>query len=320
MYIKDIEKTLELVDLCRNEIVPCFLGSPGIGKTQAIYDYAKKHNKRVVEIILSQCLPTEISGLTMPNNETKSMDVFDHARLSSLKDGDILFLDELLEAPPMVLSACLTLIQERRMMSGVKLPDIMIVAATNEPYDSITIKPSVKQRFMWLPLKFNSEDWMHYIRNKYGIKSSLISPMLNYFQVADASNNYNFVTPRTLEKLIVLTLKCYQEGFNSHTLEVFLDSLNIPNSLIKYLKDIGTNVSSYSIKLNQIKEITFNTINESKFDDEVLFITLTDLINRFKDNQISLDAFFTLLEKHYPEIYSNVTEKLNNISIEEVLS
>ena len=93
---------------------------------------------KVVTIIASQILPNEVSGITMPVVEERSMEIFDHFRLSSLKNGDILFFDELLEADQMVLSACLTLIESRELMSGRLLPDVMIVGATNPTIHTAT--------------------------------------------------------------------------------------------------------------------------------------------------------------------------------------
>lgn len=94
----------------RSFIVPCLEGPPGIGKTAAIKQAAEELKEqgatgKVVTIIASQILPNEVSGITMPVPEEKAMEIFDHYRLSSLRDGDILFFDELLEADQMVLSA-----------------------------------------------------------------------------------------------------------------------------------------------------------------------------------------------------------------------
>ena len=113
-------------------MVPCLVGQPGIGKTQSVYqlrDWVQENtefsNCKVVEMIASTILPSEVSGITMPDVEHRSLDIFDHVKLSSLNDGDILFFDELLQGSEQTLKACLTLIMERRMLSGKMLPDIM---------------------------------------------------------------------------------------------------------------------------------------------------------------------------------------------------
>ena len=192
-----VDQILESAWSMRSEIVPCLIGAPGIGKTQGIYRFAEKKGAKVVEIIASQILPNEVSGITMPVADTHSMEIYDHARLSSLKDGDILFFDELLQAPPQTLSACLTLIQERRLMSGKKLPDIMIVAATN-PLNSPTMLPlSIRQRFMFIDVVFSSNDYIDYMKREHCIDVN--SKLLH--KIVDESDQYNALTPRTLTKL-----------------------------------------------------------------------------------------------------------------------
>lgn len=205
VYMSNVADILDVIYECsRDEVVPCLLGAPGIGKTQAVYQLAERKGVDVVEMILSQRLPTEISGLVMPDNESKSMEVFDHSRLSSLKDGDILLFDEMLEAPPMVLSACLTLIQERRMMSGKKLPDIMIVAAANPLATPSLMKLSQRQRFMFINVLWDKLYWCQYIKDN--MKIDVSDFLLNRIQTD--GTGWNVFTPRTCTKLLKMAKKC----------------------------------------------------------------------------------------------------------------
>ena len=193
-----IPKLLESAYEARNEIVLCLLGDPGIGKTQQLYQFAEKKGVKVVEIIASQILPNEVSGITMPVDSSHSMEIYDHARLSSLKDGDILFFDELLQASPQTLSACLTLIQERRLMSGKKLPDIMIVAAANKLPSATMIPMQIRQRFLFVDVTWDYEAWKKWNEKKYHISiPSGTKSMVNF-----NDKGYNTLTPRTLSKLI----------------------------------------------------------------------------------------------------------------------
>lgn len=195
---EDIPSILEAAYDMRSEIVLCLMGEPGIGKTQGIYEFARQKGVNVVEIIASQILPNEVSGITMPVNETHSMEVYDHARLSSLKDGDILFFDELLQAAPQTLAACLTLIQERRMMSGKMLPDVMIVAAANPVAALNTIPLSIRQRFQFISVKWDASRWAKYIKDTYGI--NVDSSLWKFVRLS--GNTWNVLTPRTMTKLI----------------------------------------------------------------------------------------------------------------------
>lgn len=203
----DIEELIEAADKRRDEVVLCLLGSPGIGKTEGIESFAKKHGRKVVHIIASQILPTEVSGMTMPNQETHSMDVFDHTRLGHLEDGDILFFDELLKGQVQVLNACLTLIQERRMMSGKRLPDVLIVAAANPLASPQQLPLEVRQRFMFVDVKFDEESWCDYMRGL-----GIARPQRLVDDLVVDSNNakavWNVLTPRTMTKLMLWLKSC----------------------------------------------------------------------------------------------------------------
>ena len=97
--MEEIEKVLEKVynnlEL-RQTIVPLFISNPGMGKSQIITQFAKKKGVKLVELITSQMSPFEISGIAMPVRKTGKMTYFNFDKLENMKDGDILFFDELL--------------------------------------------------------------------------------------------------------------------------------------------------------------------------------------------------------------------------------
>ena len=83
-------------DSLRKTIVPLFIGDPGLGKTVVIEQFAEEKGVKLVELITSQMSPFEISGIAMPDKDSKKMTYFNFDKLENLKDGDILFFDELL--------------------------------------------------------------------------------------------------------------------------------------------------------------------------------------------------------------------------------
>lgn len=197
-----IYRLIEAADKCRKEVVLCLLGKPGIGKTEAVERFAKDHGRDVVHIIASQILPSEVSGMTMPNQDTHSMDIFDHYRLSHMKDGDILFFDELLKGQQQVLNACLTLIQERRLMSGTKLPDVLVIAAANPLATPLQLPLEIRQRFMFVNVEWNRLQWCDYMKSlgfddRDSVKA--LSCLIERKMQEDAG--WNTMTPRTATKL-----------------------------------------------------------------------------------------------------------------------
>lgn len=204
LNIKQATALIEAADKLRSEIVLCLMGNPGIGKTEAIERFAREHGRKVVHIIASQILPNEVSGMTMPNQETHTMDVFDHVRLGHMEDGDILFFDELLKGQTQVLNACLTLIQERRMMSGKKLPDILIVAAANPLATPAKLPPEIRQRFMFVDMEWSHVEWISYMESKgFGNKKALyeMAEIIEESMRQDWSKHWNVLTPRSATKL-----------------------------------------------------------------------------------------------------------------------
>ena len=189
-----LDRTYDLKD----QLVPCLVGPVGIGKTAAVMQHAENVGARqVVRIIASQVLPSEVSGITMPDEKTESMKIYDHYRLSHLEDGDVLFFDELLEADQTVLSACLTLIEDRMMMSGRKLPDIQIIAATNPTIIPTSLKENIRQRFMFLRVELDRNQVAEFIQADTGL--TLPDKVLDRLQCT--GSGYNILSPRSLTKL-----------------------------------------------------------------------------------------------------------------------
>ena len=194
----------------RKELVPLLVGPPGIGKTQAVYRLADELGVNVVEINANQAMPSEISGMAMPSHDSRIMEYYDDSLLLSLKDGDILFFDEVLTAPAVVLNAFLKLLMDRRLRSGVCLPDVFIVAAGNVPKSGLRefTAPQL-QRFMPIFMKWDPDEWHGYLANRYGegkippmdrkVWTNLILYMKREMSDVEASEyNWNNLTPRRM--------------------------------------------------------------------------------------------------------------------------
>ncbi len=255
----------------KEQIVPCLVGPVGIGKTAAVLQHAENVGaKNVVTIIASQILPSEVSGITMPDKDTKSMEIYDHYRLSSLQDGDILFFDELLEADQCVLSACLTLIESRQMMSGKKLPNIQIVAATNPTIDSSLLRENIRQRFMFMKFGIDRQGVHDYIMAETGIDL----PNMILAELQETSNQYNILSPRSLTKLCKWVASTEDDDLES--LAMLIDGM--------WASNIGHQLKTLALSTRKLspKQQIINVVKQVKPDiDEELFedCTMEELLN-----------------------------------------
>lgn len=307
---------IEQADRCRRDIVLCLLGKPGIGKTEAIERFARDNGRNVVHIIASQILPNEVSGITMPNQETHSMDVFDHYRLSHMKDGDILFFDELLKGQQHVLNACLTLIQERRLMSGTELPDVLIVAAANPLATPMQLPPEIRQRFMFVDVKWNPKQWIGYMQAE-GFGDQMNLQVLADIVEKELNGNFtqwNTLTPRTATKLCRWVR---DTGGDRGVLDYIGDNFGV--SARNEIKNCALHIRAKT-KQQMIADKITKVIDSHRYDGTGIDITIReeafDKATEMADNK-SKDAAASLIAtlKKLPE-WDEIQDVLRNSSFE----
>jgi len=184
------------------------LGSPGIGKTQIVRKFAKDKGVNVVTLLCSQQLPNEIVGTHVPDlyGGSEGMKYFPPSWYFDLKDGDILFLDEMLTAPKSVLAAMLTMVESRILQNSKTLPDIMIVAAANPTGSPAQIDAAIRDRFQVVEIQDSKAASAKYLASKYGGDYSYISDILE----VQPGAVWNQMTPRTVEKLIMQMETVYE--------------------------------------------------------------------------------------------------------------
>ena len=234
----------------RKRIVPLFIGDPGIGKTAIIEQFAKEKNVSLVELITSQMSPFEISGICIPRHEEQKMVYYNFDRLDNLKDGDILFFDELLNGNPTVLNACLTILEQRTMISGKKLPDIMIIAAAN-PQGMTPLTPQIKERFVWYKVKFDDISWQKFMAEKYLMPDNISKLLVNLIKNENFTSGHNYNTPRSIDKAVEMIiydaptpysqallpiLKTHITNILEKDVELENGKILVPNEMISYLE------------------------------------------------------------------------------------
>lgn len=203
--MRNIKTYLDILDQHRDEMALALMSDPGLSKTSQCKQWCEEHGRQYFEFITSQRMPSEISGMAMPDADTKRMKIYDFDYLLDMKDGDVLAFDEFTNGNIMTLNACLTLIQERNMMSGRKLPSILIVAMGN-PQGKCDMLPQTKQRFLWLNVKFDEDTWCDWIKKELNVvpTQKLINIIKSTYKSGFGIQDYNYMTARTVTNLLKL--------------------------------------------------------------------------------------------------------------------
>lgn len=203
--MKNIKHYLDILDRHRDEMAMAFMSDPGLSKTSQCKEWCEEHGRNYFEFITSQRMPSEISGMAMPDNDEKRMKIYDFDYLLDMKDGDMLAFDEFTNGNIMTLNACLTLIQERSMLSGHKLPSILVVAMGNHQ-GQCDLLPQTKQRFVWIDVKFDRVTWKNWV--KENLECTPTDKLLNCIEEQYSStfsqNRYNYLTARSVTNLLKL--------------------------------------------------------------------------------------------------------------------
>ena len=203
--MRNIKTYLDILDQHRDEMALALMSDPGLSKTSQCKQWCEEHGRQYFEFITSQRMPSEISGMAMPDADTKRMKIYDFDYLLDMKDGDVLAFDEFTNGNIMTLNACLTLIQERNMMSGRKLPSILIVAMGN-PQGKCDMLPQTKQRFLWLNVKFDEDTWCEWVKKELNVVPTrkLIDIIKSTYKSGFGIQDYNYMTARTVTNLLKL--------------------------------------------------------------------------------------------------------------------
>lgn len=203
--MRNIKTYLDILDQHRDEMALALMSDPGLSKTSQCKQWCEEHGRQYFEFITSQRMPSEISGMAMPDADTKRMKIYDFDYLLDMKDGDVLAFDEFTNGNIMTLNACLTLIQERNMMSGRKLPSILIIAMGN-PQGKCDMLPQTKQRFLWLNVKFDEEAWCEWVEKELNVvpTQKLIDIIKSTYKSGFGVQDYNYMTARTVTNLLKL--------------------------------------------------------------------------------------------------------------------
>jgi len=200
----------ELTDIVRAGLVPNILGSPGIAKSDCVYQFAESNNLYMYDFSLSNREPVDISGYPMLNQSTNRM-MFAAPEELPLSDdpipqgksGFVIFLDEANACSRATAAASYKLILDRKVGRHSLHPATAIIAAGNLKTDKAIVNDlgtAMKSRMVNLHLKVSNSDWLKWA-NSNKIDQRVISfikfrpNLLHRFD--PSKDDYNFCCPRT---------------------------------------------------------------------------------------------------------------------------
>jgi hypothetical protein len=197
-------------------------GEHGIGKSQSVYELAKRNDWHVEPLFLSHQEVADLIGIpTMETDEngqaitTWSKPIWLHRLEEATKQGKrtILFLDELNRAQTEVRQAALQLVLDKQIHEhklpkakiGDKEYDTFIVAAINPAdgfYQVDEMDPALMDRFLHYRLNSNADQWLEWARIEkiHPVIIKFISNNKDKLYAKDENANI-YPTPRSWAKL-----------------------------------------------------------------------------------------------------------------------
>ena len=160
----------------KSGVVPMIKGSPGTGKSQIVYQIAKDYNLFLIDLRLSQCDPTDLSGFPEISQIKTSIGMRNRADYAPMAhfpiEGDtpppgysgwLLFLDELTSAKEAIQAASYKLILDRMIGTHRLHKNCAIVAAGNLETDGAIVYPmstALKSRMLHLEVVVDVQEWL----------------------------------------------------------------------------------------------------------------------------------------------------------------
>ena len=184
MIVGPVQAT-DLIIHCMKAKLTCMLsGSPGLGKSDIVKMIAKQFNLELIDIRLSTCDPTELSGFPMIQTDGTAgytpMNIFplENTPIPKGKAGWLLFADEMTAAPLAVQSAAYRLILDRQVGQHNLHPNTAVIAAGNLSTDgAITnrLSTAMQSRLVHLELTVVPAEWL-----AWGAKNKIDHRVLAY--------------------------------------------------------------------------------------------------------------------------------------------
>lgn len=210
MQVKISQAVRMITAAIKAKVVPMLHGSPGIGKSQIIYQIAEAYDLQVIDFRLSQCDPTDLSGFPTIVGEKADYLPMKHFPIEGDplppgKAGWLLFFDEATSAPPAIQAAAYKVILDRMVGSHKIHKNCAMVAAGNLMTDGAIVhemSTALQSRMQHLELVCDAKEWDEWAVT-HGIDYRITSFMKykpgQLFNFSADHTDMTFACPRTWE-------------------------------------------------------------------------------------------------------------------------
>lgn len=210
MQVNSVQARSMIINFIKAQLVPMIVGSPGCGKSQIVHGIAEEFNLKVIDLRLSQCDPTDLSGFPTIVGKKATyapMDTFpiEGDKLPDGYAGWLLFLDEFNSAPPAVQAAAYKIVLDRMVGLNHLHKNVAIVCAGNLETDNAIVQPmstALQSRLVHLELSVDHKVWIDWATSN-GIDHTITSYIEfkpgNLFSFKPDHVDSTYACPRTWE-------------------------------------------------------------------------------------------------------------------------
>jgi MoxR-like ATPase len=193
-------------------LVPFMTSSPGLGKSAAVRQLAKRFNLKLIDVRLAEEDPTCLSGFptVVDGRSTYAPPLRFPLQGDPIPEGYsgfLLFFDEINSAPRSVVSAAYKIVLDR-MIGQEHLHDkVRIIAAGNFSTDNAIVNDmgtAMRSRMVHIHVTTHAENWLDYAA-KDGFDTRVVSYLnyqsskINNFRGFEGSSDETFACERTWE-------------------------------------------------------------------------------------------------------------------------
>ncbi len=167
MQVKISQAVSMITKFIQAKLVPMLVGSPGCGKSQIVHQIAAEYNLKVIDLRLSQCDPTDLSGFPHIQGNKAGyvpMNTFpiEGDPIPDGYSGWILFLDEFNAAGTAVQAAAYKVVLDRMVGIYHLHKNVAIVCAGNLETDNAIVQAmstALQSRLVHMELVVDVKEW-----------------------------------------------------------------------------------------------------------------------------------------------------------------